>query len=427
MKLILSTLQWVFFILAGSLVVPISVASAYGLDGTAAIEFVQRTLFVLGLAGILQALLGHRLPIQEGPAGLWWGIFSLYAGLGTVLFGSQTETLRVLQYAFLLSGIISILLSIFGLVDRLAKYFTPTVIGTYLFLLVAQLSGSFLKGMFGLEAGQTHVNGNIFLLSIAVVLISMFCMKLPYLGRYSVLLSIVGGWILFAVFGFAKPITPTTHIISLPSIFVFGTPRIEWNMALTVLFVTLLLLTNMLASIRVVQQVLAGQNEPYEEQRFKQAGMIAGINQLLGGLFSSVGPVAISGSAGFIAASKINKRLPFILGSLVIVAISLFPAVTSFFAAIPPAVGYAALCPVFAGMIGLAFKEFESVQNKEQLIRVTGLSLFTGIGVMFIPAGAFSTLPPFLASFFSNGLVLGSVLAIGLEIGFSYKKNKQEA
>ena len=149
MKTFLSALQWALFILAGSLIVPISVATSYGLDGAEAIAFVQRTLFVLGFAGLLQAIFGHKLPIQEGPCTLV-GIFSLYASLGVVLFGSSNETLKVLQYAFLLSGIICIILSVFGLIDKLVRYFTPTVIGTYLFLLVAQLSGSFLKECFTL-------------------------------------------------------------------------------------------------------------------------------------------------------------------------------------------------------------------------------------------------------------------------------------
>ncbi|MDA1673610.1 purine/pyrimidine permease, partial [Bacillus cereus] len=55
MKTFLSALQWALFILAGSLIVPISVATSYGLDGAEAIAFVQRTLFVLGFAGLLQA------------------------------------------------------------------------------------------------------------------------------------------------------------------------------------------------------------------------------------------------------------------------------------------------------------------------------------------------------------------------------------
>ncbi|WIY61277.1 purine/pyrimidine permease [Bacillus arachidis] len=425
MKTFFSALQWALFILAGSLIVPISVAASYGLEGAEAIAFVQRTLFVLGFAGLLQSIFGHRLPIQEGPAGLWWGIFSLYASLGVVLFGSNNETLRVLQYAFLLSGIICIILSVFGLIDKLVRYFTPTVIGTYLFLLVAQLSGSFLKGMFGLDGQHTEVQANVFILSLIVILLSFFIMKLPIIGQYSVLFSIILGWTLFACFGLSNPITPVTDIIHLPSLFVFGPPRIEWNMAITVVFVTLLLLTNMLASIRVVQKVVSKYEEGAIQNRFKHAGIITGINQLLGGLFSAIGPVAISGSAGFIATTNIYKRLPFILGSSFIIIISIFPKITAFFAAIPVVVGYAAIYPVFASMIGLAFREYDTVQNKERLFRVAGLSLFTGIGVMFVPPQAFSSLPPFLASFLSNGLVLGSVMAILLEVLFSRSKEEQ--
>ena len=352
------------------------------------------------------------------------GNFLLYASLGVVLFGSNNETLKVLQYAFLLSGIICIILSAFGLIDKLVRYFTPTVIGTYLFLLVAQLSGSFLKGMFGLDGKHTEVQPNVFILSLIVILLSFFIMKLPIIGQYSVLFSIVCGWILFACFGLSNPVTPVTDIIRFPSLFVFGMPRIEWNMAITVVFVTLLLLTNMLASIRVVQRIVS-KYENAAPDRFKQAGIITGINQLLGGLFSAIGPVAISGSAGFIATTNIYKRLPFILGSSFIIVVSIFPKITSFFAAIPVAVGYAAIYPVFASMIGLAFREYETVQDKERLFKVAGLSIFTGVGVMFVPAGAYSTLPPFLASFLSNGLVLGSVMAILLEILFSRSTAKQ--
>ncbi len=76
MKTFLSALQWALFILVGSLIVPISVATSYGLNGAEAIAFVQRTLFVLGFVGLLQAIFGHKLPIQEGPAWPLVGEFS---------------------------------------------------------------------------------------------------------------------------------------------------------------------------------------------------------------------------------------------------------------------------------------------------------------------------------------------------------------
>lgn len=424
-KLILSALQWAFFILAGSLVAPISIAASYGLEGADALSFVQRTLFVLGLAGILQALFGHRLPIQEGPAGLWWGVLSLYAGLGIILFGSHVETLRVMQYAFLLSGAISIFLSVSGLLEKLVRYFTPTVIGTYLFLLVAQLSSSFLKGMAGLEGTHTTVQGTVLLLSACIVILSLLINKIPYIGQFSILIGMVVGWGVFAIFGLTQPVPPVSKLIEFPSIFVFGIPRIEANMFITVLFVTLLLLTNMLASIRLVQAVLSQQHVPYEQNRFKQAGILSGVNQLLGGFFSAIGPVAISGSAGFIAGTKMGQRLPFLVGSSFIILISLFPGVTAIFTVIPAAVGYAALFPIFSEMLGLAFREFAQVEDKEQLYHIAGFSLFTGIGVMFVPAQAFSSFPPFLASFFSNGLVLGVVMVLIFDSTLSHFKHKE--
>ena len=415
LKTIFSSLQWALFILMSSVVVPIAIASSYGLDSIQTVEFIQRTLFVLGLAGVLQCIFGHHLPIQEGPAGLWWGVFSLYAGLGTVLFGSQMETLRVLQYALLLSGVIFIVLSVFGLVEKLSRLFTPTIVGIYLILLVMQLSSSFLKGMFGLNEQSATVNPKMLLLSSLIVVLSYVFMKLPRIGHYSILFSITFGWLLFYFFGLAEPISKVKTWIKLPEVFAFGFPRIEPNMIVMVFFITLLLLVNMLATVRVVQKVMEKQQVPVDKNRFKQTGIVSGVNQLLAGFFSAIGAVPVSSSAGFISTTKITSKKPFILGSILIILISLIPPFTSFIAAIPEAVGYAAIFPVFASMISLAFQEFESVKNKGNLYQVAGISLFVGIGVMFIPAEAFSDMPPVFVSILSNGLVFGSILAIIIE------------
>jgi len=414
MKMLFSSLQWALFILMGSIVVPITIASSYQLDPELTVAFIQRTLFVLGLAGILQTLLGHLLPIQEGPAGLWWGVFSLYAGIGPILFGSHNETLRTFQYAFLLSGVMFIMLSLFGWIEKIARLISPTVVGVYLILLVAQLSGSFLQGMTGLNE-QTIIHTKMLCLSIIMVLLSYGFMKLPHIGHYAVLFTIVFGWILFHLFDIAKPIIQVDHILKLPEIFAFGAPRIEPNMVIMVIFITFLLLTNMLASIKVVQQVFAQENVSFQPNRLKQSGIISGINQMLGGFFSAIGAVPISASAGFISTTKMTSRKPFIIGSLLIVSISLFPPITSFVASIPEAVGYAAMFPIFASLIGLALQSFETVENKSSLFKIVGISLFAGIGVMFIPPEAFEGMPPTIASILSNGLVLGSIIAVIVE------------
>lgn len=420
MKNIFASVQWTLFILAGSIIVPITVASLYSLSPEMTVGFVQRTLFVLGLAGILQVSFGHKLPIQEGPAGLWWGVLILYAGIGSVLFGSHIETLKAMQFAFLLSGVIFITASLLGFVEKIAKLISPTVVGVYLILLVAQVSGSFLNGMSGITGETSAIQPKVLILSIIIILMSFTITKIPKIEQYSLLITILIGWGLFLVFNLANPIIKVSGVFNFPEIFVFGIPEIETNLILMVILITFLLLANMLAAIKAIQLVFDANDEKYEEQEdLKATGIMAGLNQLFAGIFSAIGPVPLSSSAGFIATTKLTNRLPFIIGSFFIIIISLLPKITAFFASIPEAVGYAAIFPVYAIMIEIAMKTFDSSENKPRMYKIVGLSLFAGIGVMFIPPEAFKNLSPVVTSILSNGLVFGSMIAISLDYTMS--------
>lgn len=415
LKQITSSLQWFLFIVSGSIVVPIAIASLYHLDPPSMIGFISRTFLVLALAGLLQISFGHGLPINEGPAGLWWGIFVLYASLGVTLYGSANETLRVLEFALLISGVISMILGVTGAIDKLASYFTPAVTGTYLLLLIAQLSGSFLKGMLGIDlTGKVSIQVTV--LSIVIIVLSYFMTRNRFLNQFSIIASMSIGWLLFALFGYTDPIHFPEKVFTLPKLFAFGWPSIDWGIVPTVFFVTLLLITNMLASIKVVEKVLKVEGENSPAPSMKKSGLMMGISQMLGGIFGAIGPVPISGAAGFIATSKITRKLPFILASFLILLISFFPGAISFFASLPTAVGYAAIFPVFSGLIILGLREIFSSENVEKAIGKVSIPLFVGIGVMFVPPDAFSSLPPIAASIMSNGLVLGTVIALIFEI-----------
>ena len=55
-KTILSSFQWMVFILAGSIVVPISVAYAFHFTPTETADLLQRTFFVIGITTLLHGL-----------------------------------------------------------------------------------------------------------------------------------------------------------------------------------------------------------------------------------------------------------------------------------------------------------------------------------------------------------------------------------
>ena len=416
MKTTAAAVQWMAFMMASSLVAPIALAAVFGLDGPEAAGFVQRTIFVLGAATLIQVFFGHRLPVNEGPAGLWWGVFALYAGMGTTMFSSSLETLQALQGALIASGILFILLSAAGMIEKISRLFTPVVTGVYLLLLVMQLSKSFLNGMLGIGyTGQT-VDLKITLLSLLTVLFTFYVTKhkIQAIRQYGVLIALAAGWVLFALAGAAKPLPElgSGSYIALPELLAFGAPSFEPGMLMTAGFVTLLLLTNMIASIRVVENVLEQQTKSKKKAGLRQSGLAAGVNQMLGGLFSAVGPVPISGSAGFISATGITARKPFIAGALLVTACSLSPWMMGFFAALPVPVGYAVTFVVFTNMIGIAFADFEREEHQERIRPVIGASLMSGIGIMFVPAEAFDGLPAVLVSLLNNGLIFGSLIAI---------------
>ncbi|MTH55610.1 purine permease [Bacillus mangrovi] len=419
MKLVLSALQWVFFIIASTIVVPIAIGQLFSLDGNQTAVLIQSTLFVLGLAGLLQVTLGHKMPINEGPAGLWWGVYSIYAGLSSTLFAGFIDTLQNLQGALMMSGVFFLLFAAFGLVERLAKLFTPLVTGIYLLLLVFQLSGPIVKGIMGIGYRGAKVDAAVFAAAAVILLLTfgLSQMKHKFLKQYSILIGLLAGWILFAALGLAKPVAQATRIFSLPELFPFGLPVLNAGMLVTAFFITLLLTANMLASIKVAEQAVQALygKEKEDRHRGKRAGFFAGISHIISGAAGAVGPVPISGAAGFITTTGNGARLPFIIANLMIMAMSMLPAVLNLFAALPAPVGFAVQFVVFSGMIGMALRQLNETADKERMLYAMGIALLAGTGAMYVPPEAFKGFPPVLISIFNNGLILGTITAIAAD------------
>lgn len=225
MKQLAGGLQWAIFLIASSIAAPIAIAHIFGMDPIDTSLFMQRTILILGIAGLLQVLIGHRLPINEGPAGLWWGIFVVYAGMVGVFYHTTTEALQALQSGMLYSGVLFILCAATGLVEKMKRLFTPAITFTYLLLLILQLSGTFLKGMLGVETMEDRLDLAIVAGSLVVLFITFLAMgnKRPWISKYAVLLSILFGWGIFLLIGKAPSLVQGSKpIIQLPGLFVFG-------------------------------------------------------------------------------------------------------------------------------------------------------------------------------------------------------------
>lgn len=420
MRLLLSSLQWVAFILAASIVTPIAIGGAFHLPPDEIASLLQRTVLVIGISGLLQVLFGHKLPIFEGPAGLWWGVFLVFAALASSGALPLHAALGQLESGMLISGALFVLLGVFGWMERVKKLFTPLVTGTYLILLVAQIGGSIVKGIVGVGYRSAGVDLFVAGPALLVLLLTIVLAKSrnAFLRSYSVLISLAAGWLLFIALGLGKELPAVGLWFSMPVLFEWGWPQFSPGITVTSLFIGLLLLANMIASIQVVEQVMPKEGDAAKTAvNYNRTSIWMGINTWLAGLFSAVGCVPVSGTAGFMATTRLFAKLPFIIASLFLMGISFFPPLTSFFATLPMPIGYATLFMPFAGMIGIGLKSYRSLELNDRQLFVIGMALMVGIGSMFIPAEAIGSLPDMLKPIVNNGLVLGTVLCIALEQG----------
>src|SRR5690606_5303429 len=138
----------------------------------------QRVLFFVGLGSLLQVLWGHRLPIVEGTAGMWWAIF-ISLGTTAAATGKPLATLRTaLELALMAAGLVTLLLGATGLVARMQQLFTPAVTGTAMVLLAVELSSKAVPTMLGAGVQSGGIRASTALPSLltlaCVALVSLY-------------------------------------------------------------------------------------------------------------------------------------------------------------------------------------------------------------------------------------------------------------
>ena len=88
--------QYLVYFLAGSAIMPVIIGAYLGLDQAEIAQMLQRTFLLSGGVSILQAILGHRYPIIDGPAGLWMGLLIILAETCTS-FGQDLAVLSIFR------------------------------------------------------------------------------------------------------------------------------------------------------------------------------------------------------------------------------------------------------------------------------------------------------------------------------------------
>jgi len=409
-------LQWFVFLLASAVTFPVVIGQMFHLPMQEVAELMQRTFFVVGVTCFLQGWRGHRLPIADGPAGIWLSVF-VVMGDAAIRHGQPLpEMLRVLEGGMIIAGLLLLVLGLKGVVGRILFMFTPLVTGTFLLLLALQLSGVFLKGMLGLGGEPPRADA---LMSLVAFFVFILVLGLSIWGRgwwksYAVLIGIIAGWFAVWATGNSSLTAASDAWFRAPEIFVWGMPQWDLGMAVSAVLLSLIVLSSNVAAITAVEQVV--QSDSGEtSKRLNHGAVASGITHVLSSAFSTVGIVPLAVSAGFIRLTGQNRMKPFLIASLLFAGIALVPAAISVLASLPGPVAYAASMASFVQMVGIGFTSILRDPLDQRRLTILGVALLFGNGVMFLPSEIFQVMPSVVQYVCGNGLLVGTMLALLLE------------
>lgn len=409
---VMSSLQWLLFIFANTVVVPISIGAAFQLPSET-IEMTIRCSFIFtGIACILQALIGHRYPLLDSHSGLMWGLI-LNMGVSASALGMDFATVGGgIATGILLAGAVTILIAAFNFISFIQKIIKPMVMSVYLFLLTFQLIFIFFKGMFKLtENGTIDLPVSLFSIGI-VIFVSLLRIKGgKVLSNFSILIGIIVGWLLYyIIFPSNLPMESSSSMAF--TFFPLGAPNLEIGIILVSFFAVLLNLTNSFATIQATAEVY---KEKAEQNKYRRSIFVTGIFAFITAIFGLVPFTPFTSTIGFLQSTKLLKRGPFIISGFLFTLLGIIPPLGQFLGTMPLTVGNAVLFVAYLQLFGTALNSLKGTFfNSETIFRLAGPVLI-GVSIMNVPPELFRSIPVLLQPFITNGLIMGVILSIFLE------------
>lgn len=411
--------QWLFFMFANTVVVPLTVSSAFHLSLEETVASMQRSFIITGLACILQAKWGHRYALMEGHSGLWWGLilslttFASSTGVDLATLGGGLAT------GMIISGILTALLGYMGLAHVLKKIMSPIVMGVFLLLLSCQLILIFLKGAVGLADGD-YINLPVAGLSVLIALLVAWLslQNRGKLSNFSILIGIVVGWIAYEWIFPDKGALPASTG-TLFTLFPWGKPNLEMG----IVFIGMLTgLINTMNTVTACKGAEVLYSTTTSNRKYQSAFLITGFHSVISGIFGIVPSAPYASTLGFLQSTRIIERTPMIVGAVLFMIMGVSPTLATFFSTMPMSVGNSVLFIAYLQLFGAGLRNIEGISFSPKTIYRIAAPVLLGISIMGMPSEVYREVPMFIQPLLSNGLLVGTILSMVLENTLDWSK-----
>ena len=417
---VFAALQHLLAIFVAIITPPLIISSALKFDLATTGYLVSMSLFVSGLATLIQCrrfgLIGAGLLCIQGTS---FSFISPIIGAG--MLGMVNHKMNVelgLSYIFsacLVASVVEMVVS--RLLPYTRKIITPLVSG-----IVVTLIGLCLikAGISSCGGGQTaidnHTFGSMRYLGLALLVLVSIIFFNRSSNRFLRMASIVLGLLIGCVAAYALKMIDFSTLkgsggIIIPTIFKYGF-RLDWGAVIGLGLIYLVTAVEAYGDI-TANSLISG--EPVEGPVFlkrAQGGVLAdGFNSLLAAVFNSFPNSIFAQNNGMIQLTGVASRYVgyFIAGALVL--LGLFPVVGRVFSLIPaPVLGGATLL-MFGTVAAAGIRIIASTEITRKAVLVMAISFAMGLSVELVP-NILDKMPAMIKTIFSSGITTGGLTAI---------------
>ncbi|HIW35210.1 MAG TPA: uracil/xanthine transporter [Candidatus Paenibacillus intestinavium] len=416
-----ASLQWMFFIFANIVVVPISIGLAFDLPTYEVVTILRSSLIITGIACILQALIGHKYPLLEGHSGVMWALMLNLGASAPTLGLSLIDIGGGVATGMLLAGAVVILLAACGATPIIQKIFSPMVMNVFLMLLTFQLAFIFFKGMLKInDDGTLNMAITIFSVIVAIFVAILKIKGNAIIGNFSLLIGIIVGWILYAlIFPAESLLSAADGAQSSFRFFPLGKPNLQYGIIFITFLGCILNMSNTFASINAVSKL---NNSSPKPKQYRNSLFLTGVYSVVASLFGLVSYAPFASSVGFLESTQIYDKKPFLIGGAIITILGIIPSLGLMLATIPITVGNAVLFVAYLQLLGTTLKGFQGHSFNSISIHRIAIPILVGVSLLATDATIFANFPSLVQPLLSNGFIVGVLLSILLETTVKWDK-----
>ena len=406
-------LQHLLAMYSGSILVPIMIAGALGYSAEQLTYLISTDIFMCGVATLLQLQLnkyfGIGLPVVLGVA---------FQSVAPLIIIGQSHGSGAMFGALIASGIYVVLIA--GIFSKIANLFPSVVTGSVITTIGLTLIPVAIGNM-GNNVDKPTAQSLILAAVTVLIILLINIFTKGFIKSISILIGLIVGTGIAGSMGLVD-LTPVAQapLVHVPTPFYFGAPKFEFS---SIVMMCIIATVSIVESTGVYLALSDITKDKIDSTRLRNGYRAEGLAVLLGGVFNTFPYTGFSQNVGLVKLSGIKTRLPIYYAAGFLILLGFLPKFGALAQIIPSPVLGGAMLVMFGfvsvqGMQILARVDFE---HSEHNFLIAAISISAGVGLN--GSSLFNSLPTSLQMFFSNGIVMASLIAIVLNAILN-RKNK---